>query len=301
VNLGVNASVRGLFAGYSHTAVILASGELVTWGQNLYGELGLGYSSEYAPSSVPYPDGIVPRPVNRTATSVCFGANHMCVLWDNGAVSCAGSAYGGPTGYGDSTTRSTYQSLASLPYVSLGVNKTASQIACGHEHTVVLYTDRTVRTWGQGSSGQLGTGVRQSVGDAQPVSSSPLVPIPVGMLARQVVAGDYHTCILANVTATGLDYVFCTGAGYALGAALNADTSDALWPLIVPLPQKPITSIAANSDETCVVFRDGTFTCFGATNEYGQQGTGDSIAVGGGMLPETVADLQVRMAATGLS
>jgi hypothetical protein len=325
VYLGGSSVVRSLFAGYDHSAVILSTGDIVAWGSNLYGELGLGSSSSFAPSfGLPYPANVVPRPVNRTAVSLCFGMWHMCVcgvlfaitrfelhicntslpallsvlcrcvVWDNGQVSCAGSAYNGPTGYGDTTTRSTSQSLASLPMISFGRNKTAVQIDCGALHTVVVLNDGTVRTFGQGSSGQLGIGISSNVGDTGPVTAAPPVPIPIGFNVRQVAAGGYHTCILANATVGGADFVFCAGDGDSMGAAIRISNQPRFWPIIVPLPSKPIAFLDAAFTETCVIYRDGKFTCFGPDNEHGNQGTGDGTAVGFGILPETVADLQVR-------
>ena len=111
--------------------------------------VGLGYSSSTAPfSSAPFPSCVVPRPSNRTLVSMCFGSEHSCILWDNGQVSCAGNAFWGQTGTGDSVQRSS-QSFASLPFVSLPRNRTVVQIACGKWFTLIVLNDGTARGFGE--------------------------------------------------------------------------------------------------------------------------------------------------------
>ena len=141
---------RALFLGYDHSAVVLSSGNLVAWGSNSYGELGLGYSSSYSPTepALPFPSCIVPRPTNRTVVSMCFGSDHSCILWDNGQVSCAGNAQYGQTGYGDTSTRSFAQSYSSLPFISIPRNRTVIDLSCGNRFTVITLSDGTVRSFG---------------------------------------------------------------------------------------------------------------------------------------------------------
>ena len=179
VNLGGYA-VRALFVGFDHTAAVLATGSLVAWGSNTYGELGafardvdgantgmhfmctaphcqlvglgFGSSSEPSPPSLPYPACAVPLPTNRSVTSMCFGMSHSCILWDNGQVSCAGAAYSGQTGYGDTTTRSTQQSYASLPVIALPRNRTVVRLVCGDFFTLISLNDGTVRSFGEAAA-----------------------------------------------------------------------------------------------------------------------------------------------------
>ena len=51
-----------------------------------------------------------------------------------------------------------------LTALDLGTGRTAVSVHAGYEHTCALLDDATVKCWGGGAYGQLGTGSTYSVG-----------------------------------------------------------------------------------------------------------------------------------------
>lgn len=126
------------------------------------------------------------------------------------------------------------------------------------------------------------------------------VPLPPAsnMTVRQISAGDTYACVLLNSTA---DYVYCFGNGDNFPGGISVSNAAEVFPVVLALPSKSIRSISTGTRVLCVVFLDGTFTCMGNDNADGEQGTGDVTAVGRGILPETVGDLQVRAVSASIS
>jgi len=76
---------KSLAAGFSHSAAVLASGKVVAWGSNEFGQLGAG-------SAVQHPEvAILPVFVgDMVASQVTAGDNHLLVLTVEGQVMAAG-------------------------------------------------------------------------------------------------------------------------------------------------------------------------------------------------------------------
>jgi alpha-tubulin suppressor-like RCC1 family protein len=116
-----------------------------------------------------------------------------------------------------------------------------------------------VRCWGRGEDGQLGDGLaRSSSAAGAPVMGLPAV---VGLAA-----GGGHTC-----ARTGAGQLFCWGRGDRgqLGTGMTANAAIAVA-LGAPAPTDA-TAIAAGAAHTCAVGRDGSVTCWGAS-DAGQVG-----------------------------
>ena len=138
-------------------------------------------------------------------------------------------------------------------------------------------------------------GTTIAYGISFPITAVQPVPLPQSpsMTFRQMVAGSAFSCVLMNSTTDGADFLFCFGDGGSIAGGVLHSNPPELFPVIVPLPAKPVREIGAGTSNVCVVFTDGTYTCFGPSNKYGEQGTGDTTGVGRGLLPETIAELQV--------
>merc|ERR1712185_648597 len=85
-------------------------------------------------------------------------------------------------------TRNTFTAVPTLPD-----GKVAKQVVAGENHTMILAEDGTVFACGRNDYGQLG------LGDTTNRSTFTAVPaLPDGKVAKQVVAGRFHTMILAE-------------------------------------------------------------------------------------------------------
>jgi len=68
------------------------------------------------------------------------------------------------------------------------------QVTAGASHTCVLLGSGYLRCWGAGSSGRLGYGNENNIGDDEPPSD--VGNVSVGGRVSQITAGEHHTCAL---------------------------------------------------------------------------------------------------------
>jgi len=142
-------------SGYSHTCAIAGSGGgLLCWGQNGFGQLGTGTTSnKNTPTAVIGLESI-------SLISVATGRSHSCAATSSSAVYCWGYNAYGQLGIG---------SLATHLTATLVPNINATSVSAGEFYTCAITLQSTVKCWGakDGLSetatayvGQLGSGSR---------------------------------------------------------------------------------------------------------------------------------------------
>jgi alpha-tubulin suppressor-like RCC1 family protein len=142
------------------------------WGNSLIRQIGQAESTSIGdnelPTAVPVLD------LGEPARQVAVGANHTCALLASGSVRCWGRAHRGQLG--EPAGETTFTSLANArPRIELGADTV--QLAAGLEHTCALSSSNELRCWGDGSSGQLGYGNIENVGDDETPASAGTVSV----------------------------------------------------------------------------------------------------------------------------
>jgi alpha-tubulin suppressor-like RCC1 family protein len=232
-------------AGNSHTCALSPTGTVTCWGDNDFGQLGDGTTT----------DRLTPTPVTGLPTgirAIAAGDNQTCALTPTGTVKCWGSNLNGQLGDGTNTNRST-------PVDVTGITS-ATALGAGDNHTCAAVPGG-VRCWGWGSSGQLGH-------DAITSANTPVeVQGLGGTTATSIVGGYAHTC--ATLTTGGMS---CWGRNSSgqLGIGNLTNSRVAVTPNGLGTG---ITTIAAGGTHTCAALTDGTIRCFGFNNS-GQLGDG---------------------------
>jgi alpha-tubulin suppressor-like RCC1 family protein len=136
------ANLSTIAAGYNHSLALKRDGILWSWGQNNYGQLGLGYTS---PKNTPTQVG------NQTDwVSIAGGLSYSIGLKSNGTVWSWGLNDVGELGLGDNTNRDTPSQVGSEIYWLI--------IEANGNHTLGLKTNGTFWAWGNNQYGQLGLG-----------------------------------------------------------------------------------------------------------------------------------------------
>lgn len=163
-----------------HTCGVSTAGAVFCWGDNSNGELGNGRFG----GSVAAPAIIAGT---ATYTTVTAGALFSCGLTNVGAVECWGNNYWGQLGIG-SYTSSAYPAVVSGGYVFASVSAGVEHV-CGIAHTSIPFPRLIAYCWGDGTEGQLGTGVNSP-------SYTSNVPALVnnGQGFSEITTGDYFTC-----------------------------------------------------------------------------------------------------------
>jgi alpha-tubulin suppressor-like RCC1 family protein len=272
----------------NHACAIVAGGAVVCWGDNIYGQLGMGIgnSPDYCSSSCS--SGPVPVSHLSGATQVAAGARHTCAVVA-GTVQCWGANGGGEIANG---------SLTPLPVPTVA---DAGALSAGRHFTCALSSDGSAECWGENSSGALGNGTKVTSFTPVVVSSltggtalsakrdfacalvaggavkcwgawgtidgtSSLVAVDGFAGAVAISTGTSHLCaILTDGTA------MCDGANDE-GELGNGDRNLSGGPFAVA-GITGVTAIAAGTESSCAVIAGGAVKCWGS-NDHGQLGNG---------------------------
>ena len=103
VPLGGTASA--VTAGASHNCALRDDGQVVCWGGNFVGQLGIGTTDNRGNTADELPTDPVPLGAGRSATAVTAGDYHNCALRDDGQVVCWGHNAFGQLGVGATDSR----------------------------------------------------------------------------------------------------------------------------------------------------------------------------------------------------
>ena len=140
----LTSGITSISSGQYHTCAITSAGAVMCWGQNSYGQLGDGTTTQRnSPVSIPS--------LTSGVTSVSSGEYHSCALTSSGAVMCWGLNSNGQLGDGTNTQRN---SPVSIPSLTSGV----TSISSGAYHSCALTSAGAAKCWGRNSYGQLGDG-----------------------------------------------------------------------------------------------------------------------------------------------
>lgn len=245
--------VKGVALGAGHSCAIRADGTGVCWGNNGYGRLCDGTTTDrYTPTPVLLLTDI---------EQIAAGEDHTCALVGDDTVSCCGVNLEGQLGLGsadgDSHPKPNKQVVGGLGGVT--------EIALGRAHSCALKNDGTVWCWGANDHCQLGA----VTGTCGAKKCSP-TPIQVAALAgvEQIAAGYDHTCALAHDGT-----VRCWGADEH-GQLGDDQTTDRCGPVVVT---SGVSQIAlggqADGSHSCALKNTGALACWGF-NQFGQLGDG---------------------------
>jgi alpha-tubulin suppressor-like RCC1 family protein len=229
-------------SGTDHTCAIGADGKVWCWGGNGKGQLGDGAAADRSvPAAV--------TALEARAVMLAAGKSFTCALTETGGVKCWGWNIRGQLGDGTFADRA-------LPADVNGLSGGVIAIAAGDEHACALLAAGSIRCWGNGSEGQLGTGLRQ-------ISNLPVEAVEMPEGAVEIAAGGSYSC-----ARTAVGKIKCWGSMGSL-----VPESDSLAAREVAGFQGEPVSIHVGSDFACALDGAGGVACWGA-NLLGQLGDG---------------------------
>ena len=243
---GLTSGVSMITTGWLHACALTSAGGVMCWGDNTYGQLGDGTTTNRVTpvDVVGLTSGVI---------SVRAGGFHTCALTSTGGVKCWGYNFMGQVGDGTTQTRL-------LPVNVIGLADNVTALALGYAHTCAL-VDGGIQCWGQNLSGQIGDGT----------TSQRLSPVWVvdlsGWWIVSIEAGESHTCA---IIIGGM--VKCWGNNFD-GQLGNNSTTDSSRPVDVAGLTSGIASITAGVYHTCAMANTGGIKCWGG-NFTGQLGDG---------------------------
>lgn len=280
VDLGGPATA--ISAGVAHTCAILADGSVSCWGFGVSGRLGYGNEDNIGDNETPGA-----RRVNLgagvSATAITAGNAHTCAILDDGITRCWGFAGNGELGNGSIANVGDDETPLMGRPVNFGGAR-AVAISAGTFFTCALLEDRSVRCWGFGANGRLGTGSVLSV----VVPSGADSVVDLGGPAKAISAGDAHACAVLE---TGSVRCWGFGGSGRLGYGnLNSigdnETPASVAPVDVGAGRTAV-AISAGFASTCARLDDGSVRCWG-DGSFGRLGSCNSDTIGDNETPGSV-------------
>ncbi len=232
--------------GEFHTCGLTASGGIKCWGNNGFGQLGDGTTSNCnTPVDVTGLTGGV--------TAIAAGIYNTCALVSDSGVKCWGFNKEGQLGNGTTTDSST-------PVDVTGLTSGVTAIALNGFYACALVSGGGVKCWGNDASGQLGDGKTTN-------SNTPVAVAGLASGVTAITAGISYACAL--VSGGG---VKCWGSN-ASGQLGDGTTVPHTALVDVAGLASGVKAIAAGGAHTCAIVSGGGVKCWGI-NSTGQLGNG---------------------------
>ena len=230
--------------GAAPAAAIAGAGGVSTWGDNTYGQLGDGSTTDH----------LTPKPVPSLANvqQIEGGREHVLALTTAGAVLAWGWNKHGQVGNG---------ATGGMVKSPVQIMIDAIDIGTGHYSSFAVKVDGTVWGWGQNTTGQIGTAIT-----ALRVRTPKRIEGLGGVSIVDVAGGRNHVIALSD---DGRVYAWGSNAYGQLG---NATWHDSSTPVLVS-SLTDIVAIFAGRDHSLAVRGDGSVWAWGY-NGHGELGDG---------------------------
>ena len=191
VNVGF--AVAQVVTGAAHTCALSTAGEVTCWGDNSFGQLGLGHINNIGDNETPSTAGLVDvASGSDTVIQLVAGDTHTCALLSSNFVRCWGNGADGRLGHGGEVTVGDDEAPWIFGDLRISVDPIA-EIASGKNHTCALTDQGKVHCWGVGFDDQLGYGRSWRVGHRGDPSAVRFVNL--GAVADGLATGGRHTCV----------------------------------------------------------------------------------------------------------
>ena len=200
----ISGSAVSISSGSNYGCAVLDNMSAKCWGENIYGQLGYGTTSN---------KGDQPNEMGSNLPTINVGSNilvsfivtgnyHTCIVTGEGAIKCWGYNFYGQLGYGDEIDRGSSASEMGdyLSLVDLGTGCTvAEDLVAGNHHNCVICSNGLVKCWGMNSEGQLGLGDVVNRGNAPFQMGDYLPTVDIegtsGLSVSSLIPGHSHTCV----------------------------------------------------------------------------------------------------------
>ena len=243
---GLTSGVASLSAGVRHTCAVTTAGGVKCWGENFYGQLGDGTTTERTT-----PVDVIG--LTTSVASVSAGFGNTCALTTSGGVQCWGRNVFGQLVDGTTTDRNT-------PVDVVGLTSGVASVSVGGGHTCAVTTSGGVKCWGNNFYGQQGDGTTTD-------RNMPVDVIGLSSGVASVSASVGYTC--AVTTSGGLK---CWGDN-TVGQLGDGTTNGRETPVDVIGRSSGVAAVSAGWSHACAVTTTGSVKCWGNSFD-GQMGDG---------------------------
>jgi len=301
LSLPSGATATMIEAGGTHTCAVLDNDDLICWGANQYGQLGMGNTTPLGNHVSEVGDGfsIVELPPGRNVSQLALGNTHTCAIWDDGSVSCWGSNDNGELGLentnyiGDGGS----EMGSNLGFVSFPNGNTAENITAGDGFTCAILNNSDTVCWGDSQFGQLGIENTNNIGDqgGEMGNSLGIIDFGTSRNAVEIDAGSTSVCAIldnAQVKCWGQNDVGQLGLGDTLdrGDGFN-EMGNSLQPVNIG---GSADRIEVGDKFACIILTTDGIKCWG-TASNGRLGYEDLAFKGDDSLDMPTDDVELKL------
>ena len=265
---GASGPVTQIAAGEHHSLALTASGQLYSFGENDFGQLG-NASNVGTKNPNPTPTLVSLPAASGPVTQIGAGAADSLALTASGWLYAFGDNFFGQLG--STTNNGTFNPNPTPTLVSLpGASGPVTQIAAGGGQSFALTSSGRLYAFGFNGFGELGNTTNNNTPSPNPTPTLVTLPGASGTVTK-IAAGADHTLVL---TASGQLYAFGWNFFGELGGATNiGNLAPNPTPALINLPASGgVVQIAAGLGHTLVLTSSGRLFTFG-DNLYGELGS----------------------------
>jgi uncharacterized repeat protein (TIGR02543 family) len=263
-----NIDLGGAMNFGGHSAALTSDGRVFTWGDNNYGQLGDGTTT----------DRLIPKEITygfslndgETITQISLGSTHSAALTSDGRVFTWGHNSLGQLG--DGTTINSNSPIDITAQFLLGETDNIANISLGTSFSSAISINGQVFTWGYRDSGQLGNGATGNGMSSTPINITNNFALLPGENVNSITLGGAHAIAL---TSHGNVFVWGRNNSSQLG---DGTTTNKYKPFKITTFfnfnfGEVITDIDLGYEHSIAVTSDGRVFTWG-DNNYGQLGDG---------------------------
>ncbi|KNC49407.1 TKL protein kinase [Thecamonas trahens ATCC 50062] len=212
------ADIAAVAAAGGCSGALTSSGTALVWGDNRYGQLGLGADVPTAVGAPTTPPGLESVKV----VKLCFGRTHAMFLSSDGSLWVAGTGYSGQLGLGTHRRADVPIQVPATAFASTAGDRTELvDIAAGDGHALALTVDGRVFVWGTGSGLD---------GVAAPTSPALYAPAALDGVRVLSIAAKFGTSLLVTDAGVwnGRQLLFASPSTVVLSVAVSEEVAVAL-------------------------------------------------------------------------
>jgi alpha-tubulin suppressor-like RCC1 family protein len=280
--------VRQIAVGAQFVCALTVERDIKCWGDNAYGQLGLGNTADRGDDANEMGDALpfVDIASSNSTTAIEAGSTHVCAIFGKGVLKCWGGNARGQLGLGDQQNRGNNANEMGtyLPGVDVAPGLRVTQVAVGGQHSCAILDDGSVKCWGLNAFGELGAGNSFNRGDHAMEMGPYLSPLNLGTgrTAVRIEAGHDHTCVQLDndsIKCWGWNDAGQLGLGDENARGDNGGEMGNNLPAVgVGAFVEPPSRLGAGGFHSCAIM-GSILRCWGE-NTTGQLGLGDNQSRG---------------------